>query len=300
MSTVFTGTAGWSYSDWEGIFYPHKRPKSMTPLRYYARFFDTVEVNSSFYAPPRATTAGGWLRQVQENPRFVFTLKLWRLFTHEKSSDFGDREVEAFRRGIEPLVEAGKLGGMLIQFPWYFRAEEQGMNRVEKLSRLFSDYPLILEVRHRSWITPEHLQFIRDMGLNLCNIDLPLARSSVRPGAVLTGPIGYVRLHGRNYDTWFRKDAGRDEKYDYLYSEQELEEWMERIEILEKGTDTLYVIANNHFRGQAAVNALQIRSRLEGRAVDVPPTLVEQYAVLRPHGREHRDHGEEQKTLWHT
>jgi uncharacterized protein YecE (DUF72 family) len=144
----------------------------------------------------------------------------------------------------------------------------------------FGRYPLVVEVRHASWNQPEFYAFLEERGVGFCNIDQPLIGRSLAPSNRSTGPVGYIRLHGRNYRDWFREDAGRDARYDYLYSEEELDPWVEKISEVSETASSTYVITNNHFRGQAVVNALQIRSRLERRKVAAPASLLEHYPVL--------------------
>ena len=141
------GPAGWSYKDWEGVVYPKKPGTRFDPLEYISRFFDTVEINSSFYRPPSASTAASWAKRVAQNRRFTFTAKLHRVFTHERGKATAADE-KAFREGVEPLAKAGKLGALLLQFPWSFKNEMDERNYLNQLVTTFKDYPLVVEVRH--------------------------------------------------------------------------------------------------------------------------------------------------------
>jgi uncharacterized protein YecE (DUF72 family) len=270
------GVAGWSYPDWDGIVYP-KNPR-FDALSYLASFFDTVEINSSFYRIPTARTASSWARRAAVNPEFRFTLKLYKGFTHERTAAPSDER--AFADAVAPLTEAGVLGAVLLQFPWSFKNEPESRDYLRGVLERFGRYPLVVEVRHSSWNQPEFYGFLEERGVGFCNIDQPLIGRSLAPSKRATGPVGYIRLHGRNYRDWFREDAGRDARYDYLYSEGELDPWLEKISEVSETASSTYVIANNHFRGQAVVNALQIRSRIEGRKVAAPPSLIEHYPVL--------------------
>lgn len=288
MGKVYIGTAGWSYKDWEGIVYPVRKVRGFSPLRYLARYFDAVEVNATFYRPPSPQAAEGWLEQTRDREDFRFTLKLHQRFTHEREEPWSGEEAGTFKRGIDPLAEAGRLGGLLLQFPWSFRDTPENRDWLARLAREFSDYPLFVEVRHGSWGRSEAYEFFRSLGLNFCNIDQPILGKSVKPSAVLTGRLGYVRLHGRNYEAWFaepepgRSDQDRrDQRYNYLYSEAELDEWVDRIHQLLRQADTVYVFTNNHYRGQAPANALQLRAKITGHAVAVPPLLLEHFPFLR-------------------
>jgi uncharacterized protein YecE (DUF72 family) len=270
------GVAGWSYPDWEGIVYP--RLPRFDGLAYLAGLVETIEVNSSFYRIPTRGAAESWARRTRTNPRFRFTVKLYRGFTHEREARASDEH--AFKESLTPLMEAGSLGAVLMQFPWSFKNEPQSLVYLAELVDRFEGYPLVLEVRHASWNEPELYRFLEERGVGFCNIDQPLIGRSLAPSERATGPVGYVRLHGRNYQDWFREGAGRDARYDYLYSAEELDPWIEKISEVSSTAAETYVITNNHFRGQAVVNALQIRSRVERRKVRAPASLLECYPVL--------------------
>lgn len=273
------GPAGWSYKDWEGVVYPHKPGKNFDPLAYLARFFNTIEVNSSFYRPPTASTTESWARRVETNKEFTFTAKLHRVFTHERGKATRADE-KAFRDGMKPLVKAGKLGAVLLQFPWSFKNTDEDRIYLTKLLERFSDYPLVLEVRHTSWNNEHIYEWLEERGVGICNIDQPVFARSIRPAAVTTSPVGYIRMHGRNYQNWFRDKAPRDERYNYLYSLDEIDPWLTRIKQVAKQTRETYVITNNHFRGQAVVNAIEIKAALTEEPVPAPGPLFEHYPRL--------------------
>jgi len=273
------GPAGWSYKDWEGTVYPHKPGKNFDPLEYLARYFNTIEINSSFYRPPTPSTTKAWAKRVAENKEFTFTAKLNRLFTHERGKATAADEKE-FHRGMAPLLKSGKLGALLLQFPWSFKNTEEDRIYLSKLLEKFRRYPLVLEVRHASWNTPAMYEWLQERGVGICNIDQPVFSKSIRPAALTTSPVGYVRLHGRNYQNWFREKAPRDERYNYLYSFDELDPWLKRIKEVAKETRETYVITNNHFRGQAVVNAVEIEAALKEEPVPAPEPLFQVYPRL--------------------
>ena len=279
VKRVHIGPAGWSYRDWEGVVYPKKAGSKFDPLSYLAQFFDTIEINSSFYRPPTPTTTKSWARRVADNSAFTFTAKLHRVFTHERGKATVEDE-KAFREAMDPLVEAGKLGAILIQFPWSFKNTDEERAYLMRLLTQFQEYPLVLEVRHVSWNTPAIYEELEERGVGICNIDQPLFSKSIKPAAVTTSGIGYVRLHGRNYADWFREQAPRDDRYNYLYSLDELDPWITRIREVAKQTRESYVITNNHFLGKAVVNALEIKSILAGKKVPAPLPLFEKYPQL--------------------
>jgi uncharacterized protein YecE (DUF72 family) len=273
------GPAGWSYRDWQGIVYPQPPGAKFDQLAYLARFFDTIEINSSFYRPPAASTAKAWAERVADNSNFTFTAKLHQVFTHERGKATAEDERD-FREGIDPLAKAGRLGAVLIQFPWSFKNTEGEKTYLLKLLDRFKDYPLVLEVRHISWNAPAVFEALEKKGVGICNIDQPLFSKSIKPSALTTSSVGYVRLHGRNYQNWFKEEAPRDDRYNYLYSLEELEPWITRIREVAAETKETYVITNNHFRGQAVVNALEIKATLEERPVAAPEPLLQEYPEL--------------------
>jgi uncharacterized protein YecE (DUF72 family) len=269
------GVAGWDYADWWGPVYPadRKGKRTFDPLGYLVRYFDTIEINSTFYRPPAPKSATSWARRVAHNPRFRFTAKLWQRFTHQRDEAWTRPEVDQVRDGLAPLRDADRLGCVLIQFPWSFKREPASREWLDDLIRTFADFPLAIEVRHGSWNVPEFYAGLRERGVGAVNIDQPVFRNSIKPGAEVTAPVGYVRLHGRNYENWFRENAESHERYDYLYTKDELDDWLDRIhEVAERARET-YVITNNHFRGQAPTNALMLR-QLHGDRPEVPPELA--------------------------
>ncbi len=279
MNNVFFGTAGWSYKDWEGTVYPDDTGVEFDQLSYISNYFDTVELNNTFYRPPSAFMCKNWIRKVANNSNFKFTAKLWQKFTHDKDS-VSINEEKAFKDGIAPLVENDKLGALLIQFPWSFKNNNENKKIIESITEVFKEYPLIVEFRHSSWLTGEILAFLEDNSVGFCNIDQPIIGSSIRPTDYVTSDIAYVRLHGRNYKDWFRKEAGRDDRYNYLYSVAELEGWVKKIKKMQENAKQIYVIANNHYRGQAATNALQMKSMYYNKKIPVPEQLLINYPEL--------------------
>jgi uncharacterized protein YecE (DUF72 family) len=272
------GPAGWSYKDWEGIVYPASKPSDFHEATYLAQYFDTIEINSTFYRPPEPGIARNWARRVSANPRFRFTAKLWRGFTHERNATAEDER--KFKGGVVPLVEAGRLGALLLQFPWSCKNDESNRAYLFDLFRRFREYPLVLEVRHASWNQPAILEMLADLDIGLCNIDQPLFAKSINPAAKATSAIGYIRLHGRNYKNWFTENQQTGDRYNYLYSLDELEPWVERTKIVSRRAKDTYVVTNNHFLGKAVVNAFEFCSLLFERPVEVPDQLRQRYPVL--------------------
>ncbi|MGH9638413.1 MAG: DUF72 domain-containing protein, partial [Bryobacteraceae bacterium] len=264
---ILVGPAGWSYPDWNGILYPTHRPRDFHEATYLAQFFDTIEINTSFYNPLRPDFAAQWVERVAANPRFLFTAKMWQRFTHETGATAQDEK--AVRAGFDVLRGANRLGAVLLQFPFSFHRTPENLDRLKRTLSIFSDYPLVVEVRHSSWVLPDFFNFLHERRVGFCNIDQPLIGRSVKPGERATSALGYVRLHGRRYDTWFSDAPGlpSHERYNYLYSEQELVPWAERIRHVSAGTEKTFVVANNHFEAKGVVNALQLIGMLSGEKV---------------------------------
>jgi uncharacterized protein YecE (DUF72 family) len=281
MAKYHIGTAGWSYEDWEGIVYPPRKGRGFHPLLYLMNFINIVEINSTFYRPATPVLALSWLKKVEGHPDFLFSVKLHQVFTHERT-DFSQRDVDEFKAGIELLRVRNRLAALLIQFPWSFAGTAANTDYMLRLFGLFAGYPMALEVRRSSWDTPGFYDLLRENRVAFCNIDQPVFKDSIKPSAVSTSrDFAYVRLHGRNYENWFREEAGRDDRYDYLYTKDELGDWIQRIKDLGTKSGKVYVITNNHYRGQAMANALQIKNMITGEKVDVPELLLEKYPVLR-------------------
>lgn len=280
---VHVGPAGWSYPDWEGRVYPSNKPHGFHPLAHIARFFDCVEVNSSFYALPRREHTERWVQIVAERPNFRFYVKLLRDFTHvpEAPDESWSERARLFRDGVEPIVKRRRLGALLVQFPITFLHGKSEVRRLGRLHALFPDVPLVLELRHASWFTPPGLAVLRGLSYSLAHIDLPGAWNHPPAWHEPIGPIGYVRLHGRNSASWFRHDAERDDKYDYLYSREELEPLVQKAKRIASQHDETAVITNNHFSGKAVANALDILHLLDGSSPAAPLELVEAFPHLR-------------------
>ena len=282
---IYVGPAGWSYPDWSGYVYPTRQPKDFHQATYLAEFFDTIEINTSFYSPIRPDHAKNWLDRVAANPSFLFTAKLWQGFTHGSPSmlpTVSSEDERLVRTGFEPLLAAGKLGTVLVQFPFSFHRTAETVAYLTSLLKRFADYPLTVELRHATWQVPETFALLTEHQVAFCNIDQPLIGKSVESSAEFTSSVGYVRFHGRRYDTWFSDYATipGHERYNYLYSPKELSPWIARIRSIAAHTRKVFVVTNNHFQGKGVVNALQIISSLSGGKVKVPDPLRQRFPEL--------------------
>ena len=287
---IYVGTAGWSYKDWEGIVYPAQIKKSQHPVEYLAQYLDVLEVNTSFYGHVKPEWAKLWGRLARGvNPDFQFTAKLNRAFTHSPIAVVESTSADTIRAtpederlakaGLDALVDEGMLGAVLAQFPISFKNTYANREYLDTVIERFKAYPLVVEVRHNSWTNEGTLRYFAKKSVAFCNIDQPQLGYAVSPSEHVTAPLAYVRLHGRNYEQWFDSDS-RNDRYNYLYSRPELESWKTRIDALSAKAGKTFVITNNHFEGKAAVNALQLKNMLSGRAVRVPDILLQRYWEL--------------------
>jgi uncharacterized protein YecE (DUF72 family) len=264
--------------------YPAHKPPGFHALPFLARYFDGIEVDSSFYAMPRREHTQRWSAMVAAKPQFRFWMKLHRDFTHS-TQDTDEAELEVmgrtFRDGLAPLAQSRRLEALLAQFPVTFLYGKSEVRRLGRLRALFDPLPLVLEVRHASWFTPPAVDTIRGLGYSLAHIDMPAAWNHPPDWHAPTGPIGYLRLHGRNSKQWFREGAQRDDRYDYLYDPAELKQLARRAERIAAEHDTTAVVTNNHFSGQAVANALELLHLLRGEPIPAPQEIVESFPHLR-------------------
>jgi uncharacterized protein YecE (DUF72 family) len=254
--TIFTGTAGFSYQDWKGTFYP-PGTRDHEMLEEYARNFPVVEINSTYYAVPKPEMFLSMARRTP--PEFVFNVKAYREMTHERG------RVEAFdefRKAVRPLVDHGKLGCVLLQFPWAFKNSGESTRYLKQSAARMEGLDTVVEFRHASWQTEGTFEHLRSLGLGYCCVDEPRLEGLMSPLAVVTSPTGYVRFHGRNAENWWGDDRPAWQRYDYLYDEKELSEWLPGIEEMSDKADRVYVIFNNHYKGQAPANARQFERML--------------------------------------
>ena len=293
-SRLYIGTSGWSYpkgaGTWDGIFYP-PRLADKDKLSFFAEYFNTVEINSSFYRPPNQYAARAWASKVPDD--FRFTAKLWQKFTHPKMFEAAtgqtwrvqDADFDVFAEGIGPLAEAGKLGPLLAQFPTSFRPDAATLDYLEDLIRRMrgAGFRLAVELRHREWTESEETAAIRklmeEQGVAWVMIDEPRFKTSIRH-VPLTSDTAYFRFHGRNYKNWWRHGESED-RYNYLYTPDEQRHIAEDVRELASKTRETYAFYNNHFGAKAVVNALQLEAAL-GRPIQqpLPEALVQHYGEL--------------------
>jgi uncharacterized protein YecE (DUF72 family) len=260
--SIFVGTSGYSFADWVGPFYPPgTRPGDF--LRFYARHFDTVEVNSTYYRVPSPRAIEQMERKTP--PGFRFMVKLNQAMTHERSPGAG--LVRDFRAALEPLKIAGKYAGLLAQFPWGFRRSPENESHLAALRESFAGEPLFVEFRHASWALPDMPERLRGRGLGFCAVDEPALAGLMPPVAWVTAEDAYVRFHGRNAKNWWSRSAAHaggtpgetgassGDRYDYDYRPDELQEWVQKVRELAGQARRTYLFFNNCHAGHAARSA---------------------------------------------
>ena len=288
---VRIGTSGWNYplngyGPWTGVFYPLKQGQKIPGTRdkfdelaYYAERFDTVEINNTFYRPPAVKTAQSWADRTP--PGFEFSLKLFRQFTHER--DVTQKDVDLFKRGLEPLADADKLGALLCQFPASFKRDDKSVEYLTWLLRTFVDYRLAVELRHRSWsddFSPT-INLLNEHDAAFVQIDEPKFKTSIRQNQLpnITS-FYYLRAHGRNAKKWWHHEH-KDERYDYLYKPEEIQAFGETLKAVTKIVPKAYAYMNNHADAKSVANAIELKQFL-GQPIpeDLEAELLKRYPSL--------------------
>jgi uncharacterized protein YecE (DUF72 family) len=278
-TNIYIGTSGWSYpkgeGTWKGCFYPAGK---INELEYYSQFFNTVEINSSFYRPPDPGYVYNWAKRVP--PDFRFAVKLWQKFTHPKmyreatgeAAVISTQDVDIFNRSLEPLVKYQKLGALLAQFPPSFKNDDYGRQIVGAVTKSFGQYPLAVELRHRSWSDDTGTEnLLREHNIAWVQIDEPKFSTSVAQEVPLTADMAYFRFHGRNAQDWWTGDS--ETRYRYLYSPEEITELAERVKKAAARAGTLFAFFNNHWKAYAPRNANDMKKALQMSFQDIPVHL---------------------------
>lgn len=256
MGIIYIGTSGYSFKDWIGNFYPEKI-KSGEMLNFYAQHFKVVEINSTYYSIPKPSLFESMIERTPSD--FNFTVKANSGMTHERTDN--QSIFDQFENAIRPLVDANRLKGVLLQFPGTFRNTQENRAYLIKCKEIMSEFPLIAEFRHASWLKEPTFDFLRQIDMSFCSVDEPELPGLLPPIAVATNRLGYVRFHGRNKESWWSGDSAQ--RYNYLYSDQELKDWLPKIKHLSESTDELYLFFNNCHAGHAAENALRMQDMIQ-------------------------------------
>ena len=285
---IYAGTAGWSYKDWVPSFYPKAQTKEFDWLQFYSQYFNVVEVNSSYYVYLNPNVVQAWLRKVEECDDFLFTIKLHQDFTHKKN--YTKEQIQSVKYNLEMLKKAERLGGLLVQFPYSFACNQPNIDYIKTLQEIFDDVDNFVEVRHSSWEKNEALDFFKANNISLCTIDQPQIGCSIQFEPIITNDKAYIRLHGRNEKAWknsinnFGKPQTyeqQNERYNYLYSPGELVEIEQRIKEVFDKVRKVFIITNNHPKGDAVANAFELLHYLtEQMKVKIPSTTLKAYPRL--------------------
>jgi uncharacterized protein YecE (DUF72 family) len=250
------GTSGFSYADWKGTFYP-ENIKQKDMLAYYAGQFDTVEINSSFYVIPGEKSFAGMANKTPED--FEFVVKAHKDMTHSEKLD--KTIFNRFVGSISPLQSAGKFGCVLTQFPWSFKCTPENKDKLHEFKSYIGDVPTVVEFRNAGWVNDESFVLLADLKFGFCCVDEPKLKGLMPPIAVATSDIGYIRFHGRNTEKWWDHEQAH-ERYDYMYTEAELMDWMPKIMDMTGKVEKVYIYFNNHYKGKSAANAKMIARML--------------------------------------
>jgi uncharacterized protein YecE (DUF72 family) len=273
---IFIGTAGFSYQDWKGAFYPEKQDKKYM-LEYYSCRFPVVEVNSTWHALPSPKSILSMARRT--SPDFQFIIKAYKGLTHAYEDNAAD--FERFQEVLRPMEDHGKLACVLAQFPWGFKNTERNRDYLRLFRERLPSQDIVVEFRNEDWIDDETTDLLRELSMGFCCVDEPQLKGLVKCHVILSGEIGYLRFHGRNYETWWDRKRQSWERYDYLYSEEELSEWVPGLLSLDDRAQRTYAIFNNHYRGKAPRNAVMLGGMLPAERV-APLQCSEQPLSLWP------------------
>lgn len=254
---IRVGTSGFSYRDWIGSFYPESLP-DREKLSYYAREFDTVEINFSYYRIPTASSLEALARKVPSG--FLFTIKTPQELTHKR--DEGQEVAPKFVAALQPWIERDCLGCVLAQFPSSFHYASENVDYLKRLRDWLAPLPIVVEFRHVTWVSGRVFELLRELGLGICCVDQPNLPTLLPPFSVVTSDIAYIRLHGRNASKWWEHDEAW-ERYNYRYTPQELAPWAQRAREMETKAQMVFIFANNHWKGQAVDTARQMKMLLE-------------------------------------
>ncbi|MFQ5847973.1 MAG: DUF72 domain-containing protein [Candidatus Methylomirabilales bacterium] len=284
--SIRIGTAGFKYADWKGAFYPARLP-DRDMLRFYAECFDALEINYTYYQMPSPKTLEAMARKA--GGQITFSVKAHGDMTHRRENL--QAAAPPFREAIRALEDRQALGCVLAQFPYSFWNTRPNREHLLRLREALVGVPLVIEFRNASWYTSPVFAFLREQAIGFCCVDEPDLPNLPPRVVEATGAVGYVRFHGRAAAKWWDHTEAA-ERYDYLYAEGELEEWVPKIQTLAAQTRVTFLFFNNHPRGKAAANAYIMKHRLGLPVGKVPRTLIQQFPALKALSTEETPPGE--------
>ncbi len=258
MGIIYTGTSGYSYQDWKGNFYPEKLHPSQY-LKYYSIFFNTVEVNFTYYRFPDANILKNICRNIEEKDDFVFSVKANLIFTHDRN--YSKDEAKDFIAALDPFKDEKRLGSILFQFPYSFSFNKDNFLYLLKLLDSFANCEKCVEFRNSNWINDRTIQCLKNMESGFCNVDEPNIKGLMPPTSICTTENAYIRFHGRNTGNWWNPQYAY-QRYDYMYRQEELAEWLNLVSEIREKSKKLYVYFNNHYKAKAVKSALMFAELL--------------------------------------
>jgi uncharacterized protein YecE (DUF72 family) len=259
VNPIFIGTSGYSYEDWKDFFYP-SQVSSKDYLSYYSNYFNTVELNFTYYCFPAIHAFDSMCAKVKELKEFVFSVKAHSIFTHQRTYCIED--TKKFLESLKPLSEHSRLGSILFQFPYSFYLTRNNLDYLSKIGEDFNGYEICMEFRNKYWLDTKVLSLLESLNIGFCNVDEPPLKGLLPATDICTSDTGYIRFHGRNSQSWWEHESAF-QRYDYIYKQEELAEWIPRVQTMAEKSKKIFVYFNNHYKGKAAKSALMFAELLK-------------------------------------
>jgi len=263
VNQIYIGTSGYSYEDWKGFFYP-AGVDSKEYLCYYSSFFNTVELNFTYYCFPNVPAFSSMCEKVKDLEDFIFSVKANKIFTHQR--EYSDNDAKNFTDSLKPLKEFGRLGSILFQFPYSFKYNNENIKYLAGIGQNFAGYEISIEFRNQYWLNDNVLKVMKDFNIGFCNVDEPALKGLLPQTDICTTDNGYIRFHGRNRRYWWEHENAY-QRYDYMYDQGELEEWIPKVKNITEKSKKTYIYFNNHYKGKAAKSAMMFLDLLKSENI---------------------------------
>ncbi|QCX34213.1 DUF72 domain-containing protein [Caloramator sp. E03] len=254
---IYVGTSGYSYDDWKGEFYPEDINDS-NMLEFYSRHFSFTEINSTYYKMPNYFMFKSLNEKTPDE--FKFSVKAYKGFTHDRN--LGKDDAIKFIEALKPIKSSGKLSCIIFQFPYSFHNTSDNAEYIKRVREYFNGEEILCEFRNSNWVKIEVMEFLKEHSIGWVCVDEPDIKGLIKPIVAVTSNIGYIRFHGRNAKKWYNHEVAY-ERYDYMYSEKELLEWISKIKFIEKHSCETFVAFNNHFKAKGAKNASMLKRLMQ-------------------------------------
>jgi uncharacterized protein YecE (DUF72 family) len=229
-------------------------------LCYYSNYFNTVELNFTYYCFPSIHSFDSMCAKVKDIGGFIFSVKAHSIFTHQRNYSLED--AKKFLESLKSLSEYSCLGSILFQFPYSFHLTQSNLRYLSKIGEDFKGYDICVEFRNKYWLDAKVLSLLKDFNMGFCNVDEPQLNGLLPATDICTSDIGYLRFHGRNSQSWWENENAF-QRYDYMYKQEELVEWIPRMKNIAGKTKKVFVYFNNHYKGKAAKSALMFAELLK-------------------------------------